>query len=1022
MIDNTSLSIAENFLLENKEKQKSFVTIQRIFRVRINFRFRFSLLIMFFNLTYHIYLTQSNYTNVYKLFDEYSKNFIFNDKIILTKKKYEMFVERILTLRSFYGGYYDTIYFDYSSINLFDIEKYWKIFLKTTFHSKKISSTPCNSDKPIFSIDKKNNDSLNTSIQYEWKNEQISGCFKEDPFGIIPCFPIFNIDFVSFKDKNLESWYRFNSCPFYLDYTFNSNLDNIVTKYKNEEDEFKKLSENAVSDLTKEFISSNIQTKYSLIYFFGIGDEKHQFVSMLLYMILCKDTPEQGSIILNKLPMNVRNILEKRCEITEDKLSCYTSENDEKTYEMKICLLKTNDIVKRKAIEKLKEIQNKMSDISKPQQYLDKLLTIPFGVYKQESIFEILKIFLERIQEYGIELHLHDIPSSWYELHDFFSVVNEISILHNTSKENIIPLIRACKKCLNLKTLQYRDEKGEKQTVRFNKRNIKDVTENLQDYVKYADNDIQKCISTVIRNLLPKSNIYCNLVRDWPRIVSYLAETQNTIHQMLEASLYGQETAKQAIENIICEWITGDNQGYCFGFEGPPGVGKTTLAKSGLSKCLIDSNGESRPFIFIALGGMSHGSTLEGYGYTYASATCGQIVNSIIRAKCMNPIIFFDELDKVSRTEHGQEIIGILMHLTDPVQNSEFYDKYFEGVALDLSKALLIFSYNDITRVDPILRERIHSIRFNSFSTQDKIQICKDYLIPSIIKRIGMPEHVVDIKEEVLTFIIDKYTHESGVRKIKQILIQIYREINKRLLGNQISIPVVLECETIGKEYLKALPLKHTKKVSNTPHVGLVNGLFAMNCGGGGIIQISAKTFQNLGSSTESFQLTGQLGDVMKESVKVAKTAVSNILNEKTYDSHSSIVNLKKLEYHIHCSENGVPKDGPSAGLALFIVMLSSIINVPVKNDVAFTGEIDLTGNVGIIGGLSDKLRGAYVAGVKTVFCPIENESDVEKIDREKEHWITEIEIKYVHSVLDKDLLNAIFIEPVDKFIKKIYN
>lgn len=1014
-----------NSLLERVDEientKKCFVKIQRIVRNHITYRFRFAVLIMFFNLVHHIYVTQSNFTNITKLFEEYSKDYIQKDDKQLSKTKYCSFVERILTLRSFYGGYYELIYFDYKKLKLFDHEEYWNCFFHTTFNSIKISATPFLDSRPSFTIlDTVDNNSLNTSIQYEWKNEQIVGYFKEDPFGIIACFQIFNVKFSEFKDKNLESWYRFSHYPYYLDTNFGNTIKKIEKKFKLEESNFKVLSENSISDLTKEFMSSNITTKYSLIYFFGIGDEKHQFVSMLLYMILCKESSEQGKNILMKLPMNIRNILEKRCDITEEKLTSYSNDNDEKTYEMRICLLQTNDNVKRKAIEKLKEIQNKMSDTSKPQQYLEKLLTIPFGIYKQESIFEILNIFLNKLQEYAKELELEIIPQSWYELNDFFSVSNEISILYKTSKEDIIPLIRACKKCLNLKTLHYKNENGNKQIIRFNKRNIGDITKDLHEYVKYANDDTQKCITAVIRNLLPKSNIYCSLVKEWPKISNSLEQVQLTIHQMLETSLYGQETAKQAIENIICEWITGDNEGYCFGFEGPPGVGKTTLAKSGLSKCLIDDHGNSRPFIFIALGGMSHGSTLEGYGYTYASATCGQIVNSIIQSKCMNPIIFFDELDKVSRTEHGQEIIGILMHLTDPVQNSEFYDKYFEGVPLDLSKTLIIFSYNDASKVDPILKERIHSIQFNSYSTQDKIHICRNYLIPNIIKRIGIPDNIVKMSDEVLTFIIDNYTHESGVRKIKQIFVQIYREINKRLLGKQIDIPIVLTEENVNKDYLKSMPQKHTKKIALVPQIGVVNGLFAMNCGGGGIIQISAKTFQNLGSSNESFQVTGQLGDVMKESVKVAKTAVLNMLNEKTYKKHSNQISSKKLEYHIHCSENGVPKDGPSAGLALFIVMLSAIINVPIRNDVAFTGEIDLAGNICIIGGLSDKLRGAYVAGVKTIFCPIDNQSDVEKIDRVKEHWITELNVMYVSNVLDEQLLINVFTEPIDKFLKMV--
>ena len=200
------------------------------------------------------------------------------------------------------------------------------------------------------------------------------------------------------------------------------------------------------------------------------------------------------------------------------------------------------------------------------------------------------------------------------------------------------------------------------------------------------------------------------------------------------------------------------------------GVGKTSLAKEGLSKCLVDSDDSTRPFALIALGGSSHGSMLEGYGYTYASSTCGKIVNLLIQSHCMNPIIFFDELDKVSNTAQGQEIIGILVHLTDPTQNHEFYDKYFDGIAIDLSKVLFVFLYNDPSRVDPILLERIHSISFESFSTKDKVKICRNYLLPDLYKNIGFSDNVLCFSDSVLEFIIDTYTQEAGVRRLKQIL------------------------------------------------------------------------------------------------------------------------------------------------------------------------------------------------------------------------------------------------------------
>ena len=164
---------------------------------------------------------------------------------------------------------------------------------------------------------------------------------------------------------------------------------------------------------------------------------------------------------------------------------------------------------------------------------------------------------------------------------------------------------------------------------------------------------------------------------------------------------------------IVGQWINGEQKGYCFGFEGSPGVGKTSLAKRGLASCLEDENGVTRPFSFIALGGSSNGSTLEGHNYTYVNSTWGKVVDVLMESKCMNPIIYIDELDKVSKTEQGREIIGILTHLIDTTQNDEFQDRYFSGIPFDLSKALFIFSYNDPDQIDRILLDRIHRIQIS---------------------------------------------------------------------------------------------------------------------------------------------------------------------------------------------------------------------------------------------------------------------------------------------------------------------
>ena len=249
----------------------------------------------------------------------------------------------------------------------------------------------------------------------------------------------------------------------------------------------------------------------------------------------------------------------------------------------------------------------------------------------------------------------------------------------------------------------------------------------------------------------------------------------------LDAAVYGHSNAKRQIQRIIAQWISGKNEGYCFGFEGPPGVGKTSLAKEGIAACLKDGAGLPRPFSLIAIGGASNASTLDGHNYTYVGSTWGRILDTVMEAGCLNPIIFIDELDKVSRTEHGKEIIGTLTHMIDPSQNDSFQDKYFAGVDIDLSKALIIFSYNDASAIDRILLDRIHRIKFDPLTLAEKLTITKTHLLPDILEKTGLVDSVV-FEDGVVQQLIDEYTSEPGVRSLKELLFEIVGEINLGML------------------------------------------------------------------------------------------------------------------------------------------------------------------------------------------------------------------------------------------------
>ena len=503
-------------------------------------------------------------------------------------------------------------------------------------------------------------------------------------------------------------------------------------------------------------------------------------------------------------------------------------------------------------------------------------------------------------------------------------------------------------------------------------------------------------------------NIFANKF-DIPPIITEIKTTCNYISNYLEnvdnildSSVYGHYDVKKQIKRVIGQWVNGNSTGYCFGFEGPPGVGKTSIVKNGISKCLIDENGESRPFGFIAIGGSSNGSTLEGHNYTYVGSVWGKIVDILIESKCMNPIIFIDEIDKVSKTESGKELIGILTHLVDPSQNERFQDKYFSGIDLDLSKVLFIFSYNDVEVMDRILLDRIHRVKFNFLSIQDKIVITNKFIIPELCDKMGYKcDNIINIHDDVIKFIIDEYTAEAGVRKLKEILFEIVSEINLEILSAKINkYPVIVTINDIKTKYLhKRHPMKPTL-IHEYNKSGIINGLWANALGKGGIIQIESQFI--LSNTMFDLKLTGMQGDVMKESMSVARSLAWSYTDDKIKTKLTKNFEKTKTQgIHIHCPEGAVPKDGPSAGTAISVCLYSLFNDKPIKHDLAITGEITLQGNVTAIGGLDLKILGGIKAGVKTFLFPEENKKDFDM---------------FIHDLKDDTIVENITFIPISSF------
>ena len=467
-----------------------------------------------------------------------------------------------------------------------------------------------------------------------------------------------------------------------------------------------------------------------------------------------------------------------------------------------------------------------------------------------------------------------------------------------------------------------------------------------------------------------------SLLKKKSDIRSYLRNTK----QLMDDAIYGHENAKKQILQIVAQTISNPTEsGNILAIQGPPGVGKTALIQDGISKAL------DRPFEFISLGGATDASCLEGFDYTYEGSQWGKVVDVLMKSGCMNPVIFFDELDKVSETPKGDEIINILTHLTDTTQNHHFHDKFFSGIDFDLSQAIFIFSFNEEEKINKILKDRMYIIRTKGFHMDDKINIASNYLIPKLAKSIGYNNNDVKFTDDVLQFIIDNYTYEGGVRRLKESVHEIMREINLRSLNGsklknkKVHYPVTVDIDMVKDDIFSKRHIYNHMLIHDKPKVGLVNGLWASENGVGGITPVEAFTIPTEAKLT--LELTGLQGDVMKESMKVAKTIAWNVIPERFKEKLSkSWTKFGNTGIHIHCPDGATPKDGPSAGGAITTCIISLLMGIPVNNKIAMTGEINLQGKITAIGGLEEKLHGSKKAGVELVLCPKENERDLNKI------------------------------------------
>jgi len=492
--------------------------------------------------------------------------------------------------------------------------------------------------------------------------------------------------------------------------------------------------------------------------------------------------------------------------------------------------------------------------------------------------------------------------------------------------------------------------------------------------------------STVIRNYL-----------EWLIAVPWSKKTKDNldiqhVQKILDEDHFGLEKPKSRIvEHIAVLNLVKQMKGQILCFVGPPGVGKTSLAKS-IARAL------GRKFVRISLGGVKDEAEIRGHRKTYIGSLPGKIIQSMKRAGTINPVILLDEIDKMSSDFRGDPSSAML-EVLDPEQNSSFNDHYLE-VDYDLSQVLFITTANIRYNIPLPLQDRMEIIELPGYLETEKLEIAKRHIIPKQLVAHGLGQKNVTFSDSAIQKIIREYTRESGVRNLEREIATICRKITKEIVlkkqsnGKNLKIQKYLVDEKKVEEFLKIPKFRFTKYQKENK-IGQVIGL-AWTSTGGEILSVEATIMNGPGKLT----LTGQLGNIMKESAHAALSYIR---------SHAKELNLnpdfyKGKEIHIHLPEGAIPKDGPSAGIAMTMAILSAVSNIPASNQVAMTGEITLTGSVLAIGGLTEKLLAAKRNEIKTVLIPKENEIDLKEIPNEVKSNLNIVLISKI-----EDAINYVF-------------
>ncbi len=517
-----------------------------------------------------------------------------------------------------------------------------------------------------------------------------------------------------------------------------------------------------------------------------------------------------------------------------------------------------------------------------------------------------------------------------------------------------------------------------------------------------ADDDIKESIRKEIKRYktLSKGSSEAHVERGYIETLLELPWDKQTednqdlsvAEAVLERDHYGMEKIKKRIlEALAVRNIADASDAPIICLVGPPGTGKTSIARS-VAEAL------NKEYVRICLGGVKDEAEIRGHRKTYVGAMPGRIITALKKAKVKNPLMLLDEIDKISN-DYRSDTASALLEVLDSEQNKHFVDHYVE-LPTDLSKVLFIATANDLSGVSRPLLDRMEIIEVNSYTKNEKMHIAKEHLVPKQINKNGLLKKHIRFSDKAINAMIDGYTKEAGVRGLERQIAAVCRKVVKELYDNgylkevnkAISITDKNLTEYLGK--VKYVP----ETIGRKAEVGIVRGL-AWTSVGGDTLEIEVNTMPGKGELI----LTGNMGDVMKESARIALTYVRSIASSKPYKIAEDF--FEKNSIHIHIPEGAVPKDGPSAGITMATAILSAVTGIKVRADVAMTGEINLRGKVLKIGGLKEKMLAAKTAGVKLVLVPVDNEPDVKEFDEEITSGIDVIYVSKMSQVIEHSMI-----------------